>query len=439
MELIYHYLWKNRLFGLRPSLDSGERLDILDPGLSNSDAGTDFFISKIRIGGTEWIGNVEIHTRASDWYRHGHDSDPLYDSVILHVVGDPDRKVMRTDGSEIPQMSIPLPKDFVMTYSELKAGLGTLRCASRLGSLSRLHLSDCLDSLGIERLQTKAARILSLLEKNGGDWNAAAFATLARGLGFGLNSEPFEMLARSVPLKYLLRHSDQPFQLEALLLGQAGLIPAPEYCDAYAEKLKAEYQFLSRKYNLSPIAPNVWRFARTRPQNMPHCRVAFLVRALCGAFPLPGLLKSNAGSPDSLREVFGSWRLEGYWADHYSFGVPAPSRSVSLSKASVDLLMINVAAPYVYASATRTSDPELSEKAVDILLSLAPEKNSIITGWHRCGITPLNAFESQALIQIRREYCDRSRCLRCRLGTTLLRRQVRPPKGFATSPPLSAH
>ncbi len=435
MELIYHYLWKNRLFGLRPSLDSGEKVDVIDPGLSNSDSGPDFFNSKVKIDGTMWSGNVEIHVRASDWYRHGHQTDTAYDTVILHVVGKSDREVQRTDGTAIPQMEIPLPKDFFLTYAELKADLKAVRCTKRLPDLPGLIIRDCMDSLGIERLQEKASRIHELLGRTGGDWNTAAFAVLARGLGFGLNSEPFEMLARRIPLKFLLRHSDNIFQLEALLFGQSGLLLTADQGDEYARRLTAEYDFLAKKYDLSPIPPNVWRFARTRPQNHPHRRIAYLARALSGAFPLPGLLKDRASDPESLRKIFTSWRLEGYWGEHYSFGVPATGSSAALSKNSVDLLMINVAAPYIYASASSISDPDLGEKALDILCSLPPEKNSLITTWNVCGLTPANAMESQALIQLRREYCDRNRCLNCRLGSTLLRRHL-VYRGSPSSPTL---
>ena len=201
MELLYHYLWKNRLFGLTPALDSGEPVEVLDPGLSNRDAGPDFFNAKIRLGETEWIGNVEIHTRASDWHRHGHHTDPVYDSVILHVVGNPDCRVLRTDGTPIPQMTLSLPKELFLTYGELKADLSSVRCSRRLPDLSRLTKMDWIDSLAVERLSSKAGRILNLLAENGGDWNTTAFGTLARGLGFGLNAEPFEILARSIPLK----------------------------------------------------------------------------------------------------------------------------------------------------------------------------------------------------------------------------------------------
>lgn len=429
MELVWHYLWKSRLFGLKPTLDSGERLDVIDPGLSNPDAGPDFFNSKIRIDGTEWVGNVELHERASDWYRHNHQNDPLYDSVILHVVGHSDREVRRTDNSLIPQIELPVPDGFYMTYKELKSGLSSIRCGAGLSSLSRLTTADWIQSLGVERLQAKSRRILDSLERAGGDWNTAAFITLARGLGFGINAEPFEILARSLPLNFLLRHSDNIFQLEALLFGQAGLIPA-EGGDDYTMKLRAEYRFLAAKYGLSPIPENIWRFARTRPRNFPERRIAFLATALAGSFPLPGLLKAYAASPDLLRNLFGSWRLTGYWSDHYTFGLPAPKSAPSLSKPSIDLLLINVAAPYIYASASRVADVEAGEKALDILYQLKPEKNSIIAKWGDFGLTPDNAMESQALIQLRREYCDRSQCLRCRFAAALLRREINPPRPF---------
>lgn len=433
MELIYHYLWKNRLFGLRPTLETGETVDIIDPGVSNSNAGPDFFNSKIKINSIEWIGNVELHERASDWYRHHHQEDPLYDSVILHVVGNSDREVRRTDNSLIPQIELPVPEGFYMTYEALKNGLSSIRCNSYIPSLTRLSVTDWVESLGIERLQSKSQRVLDRLDRADGDWNTVAFQTLARGLGFGLNSEPFDILSRSIPLKYLLRHSDNIFQLEALLFGQAGLIPTETGIDSYTDRLAAEYRFLAAKYGLTPIPGNLWRMARTRPQNFPNRRIAFLAGALAGSFPLPGLLKACASSPALVRNLFASWKLHGYWAQHYSFGIPASTRTVSLSRQSIELLLINVAVPFIYASAVRTGDLETAEKAVDILCQMNPEKNSVISQWENCGIKASNAMESQALIQLRREYCDRNRCLQCRFASGLLRRQINPSRTFSNS------
>lgn len=425
MELLYHYLWKNRLFGLKPQLDSGQRVEVINPGIPNPDAGPDFFNAKVRMDGMEWIGNVEIHVRASDWYRHKHHTDTAYDSVILHVVGSSDREIYRADGSLIPQMTIPLPKEFYMTYAELAADLKAIRCGARLKVLSRLTVRDWLESLGVERLQSKADRILRNLEENSGDWNSAAFVTLARGLGFGLNAEPFELLARSVPLKYLLRHSDNRFQLEAILLGQARLIPEDTADDPYAEKLRAEYLFLATKYGLTRVPSGIWRFARTRPQNFPYRRIAFLAAALSDAFPLPGILMDRDLSSDKIRKTFSSWKLKGYWADHYSFGNPSAEKMESLARRSVESLMINVASPFIYASACRSGNPESGETASDILNSIPAERNSIVSGWGSIGIKAENAFESQALIQLRREYCDRSECLRCRFGSALLKQKAK--------------
>ncbi len=422
MELLYHYLWKHRLFGLKPALESGEPVEVLDPGLSNSDAGPDFFNAKVRIADTEWIGNVEIHTKSSDWYRHRHDTDPHYDSVILHVVGDPDCTVSRTDGTPIPQMKLSLPKELYLTYSELKTDLKAVRCSRRLQELSSLVRTDWIESLAIERLTAKAGRILQLLSENGGDWNTTTFVTLARGLGFGLNAEPFEMLARSIPLRYILRHSDNLLQTEALLFGQAGLIPTGGGTDPYAEKLEREYRFLKMKYGLRPIPENVWRFARTRPQNFPHRRIALLATTLLNGFPLPGKLREAAGAADSLRKLFLSWSPGQYWREHYAFGTPSAGKMTALTRRSADLLLINVVTPYLYALAARTSDLDLGEKAREMWLGLPPERNSIISGWEAEGLKAGNAFDSQGLLQLRREYCDRSRCLQCRFGHILLRK-----------------
>lgn len=424
MEFVYHYLWKNRLFGLHPALDSGETVDVLDPGLSNSDAGPDFFNAKVRIGGLEWAGNVEIHTAASDWYRHNHQDDPLYDTVILHVVGKSDREVTRSDGSVIPQMTVSVPDGFRTTYADLCRDLCAIRCASRIGMLEPLNICDVLSSMGTERLEEKARRILDRLQKAGGDWNCALFIVLARALGFGLNSQPMEMLAESIPLGFILRHSDQLLQIEALLFGQAGLL-AGAANDDYTSRLQREYGFLKAKYGLTPLRPEVWRFARTRPQNFPHRRIALLAKALHGGFGLSATLQELATDRDRLRKHFMEWEAGEYWRTHSAFGHESGATPCRLSRASAELLMVNVAAPYLYALASRHGSCEMAEAARDLLTSLPAERNRIIVQWGETGICAENAYESQALLHLKKEYCDRNGCLRCRLGNSLLRRAAK--------------
>lgn len=424
MELVYHYLWKYKMAGRPVQTVDGQSVEILSPGVHNDNSGPDFHDASIKIGGQQWVGNVEIHVKGSDWYRHGHDADHAYDSVILHVVAIDDRRALRPDGSEIPTAVVVLPENFYATYSMLSVELKQIRCVSMLSKIPDLVKEDWLCSLGIERLHFKANRILDYYSALNSDWEQTMFTAFARGLGFGLNGQPFEMLARSLPLKYVYHHADDLMQVEALLLGQAGMLDSSRNIfDEYYQHLCREYAFMARKYGLRPMRGDLWKYARTRPQNFPHRRIALLARALHEGFKFMGSLLDSGGDPDSLEELF-SWILTGYWRGHGGFGEEGKIKTFAptgLSRASKELLMINVAAPFYYAYGHVTGDYDLAERGADILCMLKPERNNIISSWNSAGIKAHDAMRSQALVHLRTEYCDRGRCLDCRFGHYLLR------------------
>lgn len=410
------------MFGKRLKDADGAAIEVIDPGNLNTDAGPDFFNSKIKINGVEWIGNVEIHVKASDWLRHHHDSDPAYDSVILHVVSVSDRRIYRNDGSLIPQVTITLPEDFFKTYAILTESPDSVKCASSLFKLTHLNMTDWLESLSVERIQVKAKKVGDILVLNSNDWEQTCFVMLARALGFGLNGDPFEMLARSVPLRVLHHHSDNPLQIQAILFGQASMLDSSLHIfDEYYQLLCREYYFLARKYGLKPMRPGLWKYSRTRPQNFPHRRIAFLSKACEGGFSLFSRILGHSKDPDSLRELF-KWKLTGYWHTHFSFDVGANSISDTLSEASITLLIINAVAPLVYAYGSSRGDYDLAERSLDLLSALPPENNAITRAWGQLGIKSDSALRSQALIHLRKEYCDTRKCLSCRWGHSLLRK-----------------
>lgn len=437
MEKLYHYLWKSRMFGRKLTDSDGRTLEVIDPGRHNQDAGPDFFNSKIKADGTEWAGNIEIHVKASDWMRHGHHKDPAYDSIILHVVGVADQRIRRSDGSLIPQVELTMPEDFFRTFSTLETETDTVRCCSSLKALSSLTVTDWLETLSIERMQMKSDRIRTIYANCGNDWEQTCFIILARALGFGLNGDPFEMLARSIPLKILHHHSDNPLQIQAILFGQAAMLDSSLFIfDEYYQLLCREYYFLARKYNLRPMRPGLWKYARTRPQNFPHRRIAFLSKACEGGFALFSRILETKGSEEMARALF-SWTLEGYWHSHFSFDTENKTGGNTLSKTSVTSLLINVTAPLLYAYGATRGDPDLAEKGLDLLAELPAEANSITRDWENCGLRGKDALRSQALLQLRKEYCDKRKCLYCRFGNYLLSRSANPDR-FASHATLTA-
>lgn len=425
MELLYHYLWKHRMLGRPLATCDGRPVEVLSPGVHNEGAGPDYSNSIVKIDGDIWAGNVEIHVKASDWFRHGHDKDLAYDSVILHVVAVDDARIRRkSNDEEIPQVRAVMPEKFFLTYAALCRDLKAVRCAGSIASLPRLVVEDWLETLSIERLHQKAERILEYYRSMEFDWEQVMFVASARALGFGLNGLPFEMLAKSVPLKYVYHHSDNLMQIEALLFGQAGMLdPSGNIFDEYYQRLCSEYAFMVAKYGLRPLRGDLWKYARTRPQNFPHRRIAMLARALYKGARFVDSLANAAGDPDALMEFF-SWDLDGYWLNRSSFGsdgIMPETKSTMLSRASRELMLINVAAPFYYAYGHILGDCDFGEKGIDLLMKLKSERNTILTEWERCGLKASDASRSQALIHLRREYCDRSRCLDCRFGHYLLR------------------
>lgn len=422
MERLMQYVWQNRLW---PSEHmhtvDGQRVTVIDPGWRNDGPGPDFFNAKMRIGDRMWAGNVEIHYRASDWFRHGHDKDRAYDSVILHVVDRDDVPVYRPDGQTIPQMTMPCNPELRKSFDDLtnKADID-LPCASYIGQCSSLHLSDWMSALGMERLQTKTDRVLGLVERFGGDWDQAAFVTISRCLGSSHNNEAFERLACSIPLGLVYRHADSLSDIEAMLLGRAGLLEDPRIeDDRYGEQLRRDYSFLSHKYGWKPLEGLNWRMGGF-PSGFPHRRLAMLAVILHGS---PRLMSRVLAVTDEqqAREFFVP-TLTGYWSRRNSFGAENPRLGDTPGRATSDMVIINAVVPLLAAYGESHADESLIERAVKILGMLPCENNSIVRLFARAGIKMADAFGSQAVIQLRKEYCERRACLTCRFGHRMLAR-----------------
>ncbi|MDE7402545.1 MAG: DUF2851 family protein [Muribaculaceae bacterium] len=426
--MAYQYVWKYGLMPRRLRTVDGKEVRIIHPGLHNRDAGPDFSGARIEIDGTRWAGNIEVHVMASDWFRHGHDTDPAYSNVILHLVGHSDTTVPGANGDNIPQVEAPLSEGFMVLYNRLADKISEVECEPWVSELPSLTIASWLDTLAIERMQRKARGILDILEQTGGDWQRTCFILLARSLGFSLNSDPMEMTARSLTLNILAHHSDDSLQLEALILGQAGLLDTSQHIlDEYYQALCREYYFLARKYGLRPLRSDIWKMARTRPQNFPVRRLALLANACRGGFHLLSEILETPCDPPSYLKLL-DWEVSGYWLRNLNFGHPGTRLPASLSTAQKELLLINFIAPLLYAYGARSGNPEAAERGLTLWQQLRPENNTYIRQWHRAGIPAQNAMESQALLQLRREYCDRNRCLDCRFSCALLRQQLQPER-----------
>lgn len=431
MEKILQYAWKWRLYGNRDlRLADGRTVRIIDPGVLNNADGPDFFNAKIILDGFLWAGNIEIHLKASDWWRHGHHTDPAYSNIILHVVAVDDARLTRPDGTEIPQLTFPLTPVITALYADLTADASKpppLRCWNRLREVPQLLLTDAINSAAYERIEQKSQRVTDTLRRLDGDIAHTCLVTIARALGFGINADPFERTALALNLNYCGRHADDPLMLDAMVFGMAGLLGETSAAsDAYASRLASEFRFLAHKYSLVPLPGHIWKRGGVRPANSPHRRLAYLSRLLPDARSLPDRIFSCGSDTTALRELL-SMTFDGFWSGHYNFGDKRDrDLSQALSEDSLTLMLINAVAPLCHAFGRIQGDRALEERGADILDSLPAEKNTFIRDWQRADISPRSALESQGLLQLRKMYCDRNECLRCRIGNRLLRSAALP-------------
>jgi hypothetical protein len=418
-ESILHYVWQNKLFvahGLQTT--DGEEVEIIDIGKYNTDAGPDFFNAKVKIGETLWAGNVEIHTRSTDWNKHNHQTDKAYDSVILHVVTEVDGDVYRIDGEKIPQIILKCPADIESNYEQLIHEQKWIPCAEKIAQIPSIFIQSWKNALLTERLEQKMSAIENLLTEKNQHWEEAFYITLARSFGFGTNSQAFESLAKSLPVSVLGKHKDSIFQLEALLFGQSGLLDNEKATDEYASKLKQEYHFLQAKFGLVSMDASQWKLLRLRPDNFPHTRIAQFAALIHSSTKL---FSKIVETPD-IEYLKGLFSCEPsiYWKAHYLFGTESPLKNKKLGTLSVDSILINTVVPFLFCYATQKGNEELKGRAIEILEKMPSERNAIITGWHDVGIKSDSAYDSQALLQLKKQYCDQKKCLRCRIGHKVL-------------------
>lgn len=416
-EDFLHYLWKYRLFVSSLSTTYGEPIDIISPGIHNHNEGPDFSNARLRIGETLWAGNVEIHVNSSDWFKHGHQLNPVYDSVILHVVLNHDVK------QEIGTMPVAEIRENIdyRIYDAYKAFITSknwVPCIHQIGSVDKEETSLWLERMLIERLERKSEYIQDFLTLTGNDWEGVFYLMLARSFGFNINALPFEMMARSLPYKILAKHLDNPMQLEALIFGQAGLLD--QYLtDPWPQQLFAEYSFLRKKYNLLPIAPHLWRFMRMRPVNFPTVRLAQFASLLSNQANLLSAVL-ECGNARDLIGVFDT-TASGFWDTHYHFNKESAYEQKKLGHSSAVLLVINAVLPFMFVYGRAIADDELCNRALDYYRQIPGESNNITRQWKAAGMDTSSAFNSQALIGLKSDYCDKYKCLDCRIGTLLLR------------------
>lgn len=421
-EDLLHYIWRYSLYDTaRLCTTAGEPVQIIKPGLYNTDAGADFTNARIRIGETLLAGNVEIHVHQRDWYTHGHHHDAAYNNVILHVVYDTDTTpTLLQSGQPVASLSLKghISTTLLQRYELLKGSLDKIPCAGLIKALPPdTSLASFYDRLVIERLQGKVAVIEAMLQQSHNDWDQVAFQMIATYYGGTVNKEPFQRLAASLPLNIVHKHRAEPKQVEALLYGQAGMLEA-EHDDAYPQALKREYTYLRKLHAMQPLQLHEWKFFRVRPASFPTVKIAQLAALLIKE---PHLFSGLLACRDrkALHQFF-EVEVHSYWLEHYQFDRPSGKGAAGIGHMLTDIVVINAVVPLLFAYGRYKDDEQLCQRALDMLYEVAAEDNAILRMWEGLGITARTANDSQALLQLRNDYCLNGRCLQCQIGHELL-------------------
>ncbi|WP_316804501.1 DUF2851 family protein [Pedobacter nototheniae] len=421
-EDFLHYVWQFRSFDFNDlKTDAGDDLIILNPGLLNKNAGPDFSHAKIKIGETLWAGNVEIHLKSSDWIKHHHQNDLSYENVILHVVFEHDVAVKRIDGTVLPVLELKnrISKTLMERYANLFLTLTDFPCAAQIGNVDQFVVNAFLSRTLLERFECRTNAVLEMLNELNGNWDETFYRFIARNFGFKINALPFEVFAKAISQNIYAKHKDNAFQIEALVFGTAGFLNGP-FEEEYPKKLKEEFRYLQKKYKIKPLEVSIWKFMRMRPQNFPTIRLAQFAALIVKANHLFSKVMTIKDTL-SLHHLFENLPVNEYWKTHYHFKKEAQSVAIQIGKTSVDNILLNTVALFLFAYGKHTDTQFYISRAIKLLEQLPAEKNAITDKFVAAGLKMEHAFASQGILQLKKQYCDQKKCLSCGIGIKILK------------------
>ena len=419
-EDFLHYLWKFKKFELSNlTTSNAEVLTIVNSGQYLQLAGPDFFNAQIIIGNQKWAGNIEIYIKSSDWYLHHHEKDEVYDNIILHVVWEHDTQIFRKNNTEIPVLELKkyVSKEVLDKYQSLMAPKSWIYCEKQLATIDDFVWENWKERLFFERLERKSIAIQKKLNETQQDWETVLFCLLAKNFGLNTNGESFLKIAQSIPFSIIRKEGQEVENLESLFLGKSRLLEGDKE-DVYFKNLKSRFEYLTHKYNLEHSLFETVEFFKHRPDNFPTIRWSQLANLYAKHHNLfSKLIVSN--SVKSIYEIF-EVSVSTYWQTHYTFDKESPKKKKTLSKSFIDLIIINTIIPFQFAY-SKSLGKEISESLLNFIKEVSPESNAIIQKFNSFKIISKNAFETQSLLQLKNEYCNRSRCLECAIGIELLK------------------
>lgn len=422
-EAFLQYVWRHQMLqGREFTSTDGRALRIVRSGELNRDAGPDFFNARVDIDGVEWVGNIEVHVRTTDWNAHHHSQDKAYNNVVLHVVYEHDGEIEMQDGRRPVTLELKplLDESLLERYDSLMHADNEIACADRVGEVPQFIVDGWLDRLTVERIEAKAGTVRRLLEESRGSWEQTCYWLLARYFGGRVNALAFELLAKATDQRLLARWKDNPQRLEALLMGQAGLLE-DYFEDDYPRQLQADYEAIRTGTGLQPIAGYLWKFYCVRPSGFPTIRISQFAHLVANSTSLFSTLLEMTDAAQ-IAALFNQPTAE-YWNAHYRFDQPSPSHPKAVGRMQAELLIINAWVPLLFVYGATHGSQEIKDRAVDLLHQLQAENNNVIRHWKAVGIKADNAARSQALLQLHNKYCLERRCLDCSIGYNLIKRK----------------
>jgi hypothetical protein len=419
-EDFLHHLWQFKKFDIANlKTTTGESIQILNSGQYLQLTGPDFFNAQLIIGNQKWAGNIEIHLKSSDWYLHNHEKDANYDSVILHVVWEHDSPIFRKNNTEVP--TLELKKYVALTelhkYQSLITQKSWIYCENDISKVDDFVFKNWQERLYFERLERKSTEIRQLLLDSNNDWEAVLFCMLAKNFGLNTNGVLFQNMAKSIPFSVIRKESFAVENLEALFFGQANMLETT-FQDSYAKKLQQDYNYLIHKYKITKSVFGKVEFFKHRPDNFPTIRLA----QLAALYHNEHNLFSKIMNCSTTFQIYDLFKVEvnNYWETHYNFDKISVLKKKKMSHSFIDLILINTIIPVRFAY-EQSLQKESSQEIIDLIEAIQPEKNIVIDKFSAIGVVAKNAFETQSLLQLKKEYCEAKKCLQCAVGVHLLK------------------
>jgi len=416
-EEFLHYVWQHKLFDLSAlKTTDNQSIKIVNSGQLQPNSGPDFFNGQIELDGIKWAGNIELHIKSSNWLQHNHQNDEAYDNVILHVVYEADVELQRKNGEHIPTLELKnfIDDKLVAKYLMLMQSANWIPCHDHINKIDEFTVKLLQDALVVERLSSKTLDIEIALKQNNNNWEETFYQFIAMGFGLKVNAEPFQLLARNSPLNSLIKHKNNLSQIEAILYGNAGLLN-DKLTDKYGKSLFIEHQFLKKKYGFTDQIAHSWKFSKIRPSAFPTIRIALLAQLIYQSNHLLSKLLETT----NVKDIYNLFKLKAspYWDNHYQFDKEAKNKKEKvLGKTAIQLIIINVVCPFLFVYGKQMGKNDVIEKSLELLHSLPAENNNIIKNWKDLGLDAKTAYESQAMIQLKNNYCNKKQCLRCQIG-----------------------